>query len=223
MVVAILAGGLGTRLGRKGPKALVPVAGKPFLFRQLALLKRRGIKDVVLCVGRGGELLRAAAGDGKRLGLRVRYSDDGPKLLGTAGALAKARKLIGKKPFLVLYGDSYLDVDYRAVARAFRGRGALMTVFKNRGRWGQSNAELLASGLLRYDKRRPKASWEYLDYGLSAIGPDVRLPKKGDLAGVFEALSRQGRLKGFEVFKRFYEVGSPAGLAAFRRKYSSQA
>ena len=113
--VAILAGGLATRLRpitEKIPKSLVDVAGEPFIVRQLDYLFRQRVRDVVLCIGYLGEMIEAVVGDGSRFGLRVSYSIDGPILLGTGGALRRAAPLLGEA-FFVLYGDSYLPVDYR--------------------------------------------------------------------------------------------------------------
>ena len=113
--VAILAGGLATRLRpvtEDTPKALLDVAGKPFVVRQLEYLRQQGIVRVVLCVGYLGEQIRAVVGDGSALGLEVLYSWDGPQLLGTGGALRHALSALGEQ-FMVLYGDSYLPIDFR--------------------------------------------------------------------------------------------------------------
>ena len=133
--VAILAGGLGTRLyplTERVPKALIEVNGEPFLAHQLRLLRARGIQRVVLCIGQHGERIREYAGDGAQFGLQVEYSEDGPALLGTAGALRHALPLLGDA-FFVLYGDSYLPCSYRDVADAFHAAGqpGLMTVYRN--------------------------------------------------------------------------------------------
>src|SRR5712671_3985579 len=122
MPAVILAGGLATRLRpltETIPKALVEVAGHPFLWHQLQLLKRHGIHHVVLAVGYLGEQIQDRYGDGSQLGIRLDYSFDGPVLLGTAGAIRKALKLLPER-FFVLYGDSYLTCDYHAVETVFR-------------------------------------------------------------------------------------------------------
>ena len=115
--VAILAGGLATRLGeitKTIPKALVEVAGEPFVVHQLALLRNAGVQRVVLCVAHLGEQIEAVLGDGRDYGIEVVYSNDGGELLGTGGALRHALPLLGDS-FFVLYGDSYLICDYAAV------------------------------------------------------------------------------------------------------------
>ena len=155
--VAILAGGLATRLRpitEKIPKSLLPVAGRPFLAHQLELLRKNGIERVVLCVGYLGELIQQRFGDGAPFGVRLDYSSDADRLLGTGGAVRNALPLLGQK-FFVLYGDSYLDCDYQAVIRSFQssGKDGLMTVFRNAGQWDQSNVVFREGQIIRYDKK----------------------------------------------------------------------
>lgn len=228
--VAILAGGLATRLRPLTaaiPKSLVDVAGRPFVVRQLAYLQRQGITRVVLCVGFLGEQIEAAVGDGAAFGLKVDYAWDGPRPRGTGGALRQALPLLGGR-FFVLYGDSFLPIDFRAVERDFVtcGRPALMTVLKNDNRWDASNVLFRDGCIVRYDKRQPCPDMAHIDYGLGVLSEAALLGMPGsepfDLADLYGRLSAQGALAGHEVFERFYEIGSPAGLAAtidyFRKK-----
>jgi NDP-sugar pyrophosphorylase family protein len=220
MEVAILAGGLGTRLSpltHTVPKALIDVNGEPFLAHQLRLLRSKGIERVVLCVSYLGEMIEEFAGDGSRFGLSVRYSFDGDKLRGTAGAIQRALNLLGEE-FFILYGDSYLPCDYRSVETAFRrsGKQGLMTVFRNAGKWDQSNVELTNGSILKYDKENRSPQMHYIDYGLGAFrraafaGLDGT--KSHDLAKIYQDLLAQGQLAAFEVTDRFYEIGSVTGL-----------
>jgi NDP-sugar pyrophosphorylase family protein len=222
--IAILAGGAATRLGavtRDVPKSLVDVAGRPFLAHQLELLRRRGLQDVVLCVGHLGAHIEAAIGDGSRWGMRVRYSYDGPQPLGTGGALRRALPLLGPA-FLVLYGDSYLDCDYAAVERALLDgtHPAVLTVYRNEGRWDRSNALCANGRIVRYSKRDRTPDMQHIDYGLAALRDQVmvRYPdgEPLDLARVYEDLVERGELAPFEVTTRFFEIGTPAGLAETR-------
>jgi len=219
--VAILSGGLATRLRpvtEKIPKALLPIAGKPFLAHQLELLQKNGVRSVVLCVGYLGEKIREEFPDGKPWGMALQYSFDGPTLLGTGGAVRQALPLLGDK-FFVLYGDSYLPTDYGAVAGTFirSQRPALMTVFRNEGKWDTSNVEFRDGRIITYDKRNRTPAMQYIDYGLSALTPRAftGLEKNAplDLAEVFQKLVAAGQLAGYEVHERFYEAGSMAGLA----------
>ena len=219
--VALLAGGLAKRLRpatTKIPKALVTVAGEPFLSHQLRLLYSAGLRRVVLCVGYLGEMIEKEFGDGARFDMRVVYSFDGPRLLGTGGALKNALPLLRER-FFVLYGDSYLPIDYRSVARAFldNGKPALMTVFKNENRWDKSNVWFDGNAIRRYDKKNRTVEMEYIDYGLSVLDARVLMkwPDKEpfDLAEVYQDLCEQGQLAGLELKQRFFEIGSTEGLA----------
>jgi NDP-sugar pyrophosphorylase family protein len=216
--VCILAGGVGSRLGgavSTTPKPLLEVAGEPFLLHQLRLLARHGATRAVLCVGHLGELIERTVGP-ERFGIQISYSHDGPELLGTAGAIRRALPLLGHV-FHVLYGDTYLRIDYRAVEAAFRQSGApaLMTVLRNRGQWDVSNATLEAGWVVRYDKAQPSAEMEWIDYGLGVLRPSAldAAPDAPDLADVYRELARGGELAGFEARERFYEIGTPAALA----------
>lgn len=218
---AILAGGRATRLGAIGagrPKALVEVAGRPFLGHVLALLRRRGLRRVVLCIGHRGEEIRAQVGDGHAFGLEVRYSEDGERLLGTGGALRKAGPLLGEA-FFVLYGDSYMDIDYAAVLAAFAAGDALglMTVIENRNRWDRSNVVFRDGRLLRYDKRVQAPDMAHIDYGVAVLRRAAleRIPagEPYDLADLYTALVAEGKMDGFEVQPRFYHIGTPEALA----------
>ncbi|MDR1520301.1 MAG: NTP transferase domain-containing protein [Planctomycetota bacterium] len=217
--IAILAGGLATRLGgltKATPKALLPVAGEPFIRRQLRLLSRNGFAEAVVCAGFLGDQIEKTVGDGREFGLAVSYSFDWPDLLGTGGALKNALPLLGDR-FMILYGDSYLTIDYQKVAAAFAasGKPALLTVFRNDGRFDASNV-IFAGGAIRlYDKKVKTPEMNYIDYGLGCLSAGILSSwpvDKFDLAEVYAALSKTGSLAGHEVFERFYEIGSVGGL-----------
>jgi MurNAc alpha-1-phosphate uridylyltransferase len=228
--VAILAGGLATRLHpvtQTIPKALVDVAGQPFILRQLDYLKRQGVARVVLCVGYLGEQIKAVVGDGSARGLSVSYSQDWPKLKGTGGALRQALPLLDSQ-FLVLYGDSYLPVDFAGVEQAFlnSGKPALMTVQRNADQWDKSNVLFLNDVLVEYNKRAPRPEMKHIDYGLGALSAQV-IAKENvagpfDLADIYHELSLSGNLAGYEVHERFYEIGSHEGLAEAAEYFKSR-
>jgi NDP-sugar pyrophosphorylase family protein len=218
--VAILAGGLATRLKpitEKIPKLLVEVAGEPFFSHQLRLLHQAGLTRIVLCVGHLGEQIAAAYGDGSKWGVHIDYSFDGPKLLGTGGALIRALPKLGDA-FYVLYGDSYLPTDYHAVGSAFRdsGRLGLMTVYENHGRYETSNVWFEAGEIKVYDKKHPRSEMHHVDYGLGVFRADAfdgfSRETPVDLADVQQGLVARRQLAGFEIKERFYEIGSHAGL-----------
>jgi NDP-sugar pyrophosphorylase family protein len=217
--VCILAGGLGTRLGERvetTPKPLLEVSGEPFLMHQLRLLASYAVHEVVLCVGYLGEQIESVVG-AERFGINIRYSFDAPRLNGTLGAIRRALPLQGDR-FLVLYGDTYLRIDYAAVARTWRESGlpALMTVLRNDGRWDTSNAVYRDGLVVRYDKRGPSSEMQWIDYGLGGLTAgaiDTVSPDETDLAVLYKQLALDGNLLGFEASERFYEIGTPQALA----------
>ena len=219
--VAILAGGLAKRLRpitETIPKALVAVAGLPFLAHQLRLLHTAGLRQIIICAGYLGEMIEAEFGDGARFDLRIEYSFDKPRLLGTGGALKRALPLLGRR-FFVLYGDSYLPIDYRKVALAFTAgdKAGLMTVYRNEGRWDASNVQFEAGQVLRYDKKQRTPEMHHIDYGLGILRAESVAPwpddEPFDLADIYRHLLSENQLSGHEVTERFYEIGSPEGLA----------
>ena len=218
--VAILAGGLATRLRPATetiPKALIEISGEPFLGHQLRLLTRCGIERVVLCIGHRGEQIQQYAGNGSRFGVDLEYSYDGPRLLGTAGALRQALTILGES-FFVLYGDSYLPCDYQSVERTFldSGKLGLMTVFHNEGQWDTSNVEFSGGRLLAYDKESRTPRMRHIDYGLGVFrsAAFAALPddQPYDLATLYRDLLARDELGAHEVGERFYEIGSFAGI-----------
>ncbi|MFH1227538.1 MAG: nucleotidyltransferase family protein [Planctomycetota bacterium] len=222
--VVILAGGLATRLRpvtEKIPKALVEVAGKPFIAHQLELLKKNNIERIVLCVGYRGGMIQDLIGDGRKLGLHIDYSSDWPDLLGTGGAVKKALPLLGES-FFILYGDSYLACDYDAVRQAFQksGKPALMAVFRNENKWDKSNIVYQNGQILKHDKRNITPEMKYIDYGLSAVNKNIfetaGFGDKFDLADLYKNLVDRGQMAGYEVNQRFYEIGTARGIGDFQ-------
>jgi NDP-sugar pyrophosphorylase family protein len=218
--VALLAGGLATRLRPQTdlvPKALLNIAGRPFIFHQLELLKNQGVDRVVLCVGHLGAQVRTAVGDGRTLGLTVDYSFDGPELLGTGGALKRALPLLGAE-FFVLNGDSYLPCSFGRIQSAYEAapRPALMTVLRNDNRWDKSNVLFKNGCLIEYDKKSTRPDMSHIDFGLSVLSRDIfsRYAESTviDLADICRDLSKSGQLAAIEVSERFYEIGSPQGI-----------
>ena len=219
--VAILAGGLATRLRpatNEIPKSLLSVAGEPFLIHQLRLLRSHGFRKIVLCVGYLGENIQAKLGDGSSLDLEIDYSFDGPMLVGTGGALKRALPKLGEE-FLVIYGDSYMPVDYAEIVQGFvlSRKLALMTVFENAGRWDTSNIWFEAGQIRRYDKKLRTPEMRHIDYGVGVLSATVFAPFPNgasfDLADVYSRLVSEKQMAAYEVKQRFYEIGSPEGLA----------
>ena len=202
---------------RNLPKALLSIAGKPFIFHQLELLRKQGADRVVLCVGHLAEQVVAAVGNGRQFGLAIQYSFDGRELLGTGGALMQALPLLGES-FFVLNGDSYLRCSLVEIQTAFERarRPALMTVLRNDGRWDRSNVVFRNGEVIEYDKTRWRSDMTHIDFGISVLSSSV-FSRYGetrafDLADICRDLARIGQLAAVEVSDRFYEVGSVQGI-----------
>jgi NDP-sugar pyrophosphorylase family protein len=190
-------------------------------------LRAQGITRAVLCIGHLGEMIERDFGDGRDWGVELAYSFDGPVLLGTGGALQKALPLLGER-FFVLYGDSYLPIDFRPIAESFQrsGKLGLMTVFHNQDRFDTSNVWFGDGEIKIYEKKNRVPQMEHIDYGLSILSAaafrDYPAGTAFDLAALMQRLVRQKQLAGFEVQERFYEIGSPAGLAELEGLLTSQ-
>lgn len=221
--VIILAGGLGTRMYPKTktiPKVLLPVLGRPFIFWQLDLLAKNKIESVVLCVGFLGEKIEKSVGN-NYCGVNINYSyEESHDLLGTAGAIRNAESQL-ESSFGVLYGDSYLELDYNSIFYAHYSSGlpATMTVWKNKDKYDISNVSLSHNKKLVacYNKKNREMDFDYIDYGFSIINKEVivsRIKSKEffDLSDLNRDLSSENILGAFEINKRFYEIGSEIGL-----------
>ncbi len=220
MQMVILAGGMATRLGpiaETTPKSMALVQGRPFLEHQIELVCASGITEFVLCIGHLGGQIREYFGSGERFGARIAYSDEGENLLGTGGAVKKAEPLLDGA-FCLMWGDSYLLVDYGAVAEAFTRRGsqAMMAVYRNENEGDTSNVVVQDGKVVRYDKWSGDPGMVYIDYGLSVLSKPVldRIPPGGPhgIETVFRDLAGEGLLDAYEASQRFYEIGSVSGL-----------
>ncbi len=225
----VLAGGRATRLFPKTknkPKILLSIAGQPFIDHLLELYAEQGLKKIILCVGNFSEQIQAYIKDGTRYGIEVLYSDDGPTLRGTGGAIQEAAKNVDG-PFFVTYGDSYLNTNYREIWNHFRNHEApaLMTVFRNEDHWDLSNVEFADDEIIAYSKSNRTERMKHIDYGLSILTPealkDFQYKRNFDLSEVFQTLLKQKILLGFEVRQRFYEAGSEAGIRALERFFQN--
>lgn len=229
MQAVILAGGLGTRLKpltEEIPKSMIQIQGKPFLEHQLNLLRQGGISDILLCVGYLGEKIKDYFGDGKGFGVKIKYSEETEKLLGTAGALKNAVDLLDDTFFLT-YGDAYLILDYLGVMQYFKkfNKLGLMVVLKNFDRYDKSNVVVEGDLIKGYDKQRRAPEMVYIDFGVSVLRKKaLDLVPKGKVIGLeefYQELIKRKGLLAFETQQRFYEVGSQKGLEEFERLVSS--
>jgi NDP-sugar pyrophosphorylase family protein len=227
--IAVLAGGLAKRmrpLTEELPKALLEVAGEPFVAHQLRLFAREGIADIKLLVGHCWEQIERFVGDGGRFGVKVEYIVDGPTLLGTGGAVRHALDRLAPE-FLVTYCDSWLDAPYAPVVEAFRASGqpALMCVYRNENRWDASNVQFENGIIRRYSKKVRVPEMHHIDWGLGMLKASAVAAwptgEPRDLAELYEELSNAGLLAGHEMTRRFYEIGSFEGLTETNRLFST--
>jgi N-acetyl-alpha-D-muramate 1-phosphate uridylyltransferase len=205
------------------PKSMLSVAGRPFVDWQLERLRAAGVNEVVMCIAFLGEQIRDHVGDGARFGLHVTWSSEGPTLLGTAGALRAALPLLSPS-FLVTYGDSYLPFDYSGPLHMLEtcdDADGVMSIFKNDGKWDSSNVATDGVWVSRYEKGVRDPSVDHIDYGATALRREVvaALPEgvPSGLDRVQTELAKRGRLRAYLAHERFYEVGSPEGLAELDR------
>jgi NDP-sugar pyrophosphorylase family protein len=229
MQVVILVGGLATRLGKLAyntPKSMILIEGRPFLEYQLELISKQNIKDIVLCVGHLGEKIKSYFNDGKKFGVKIDYSWE-ETLLGTGGAIKNAEGLL-QNEFMMLYGDSYLPVDYHKLINIFIGKNTLgtMVIYKNNNKYDKSNIVLNEGRIKAYDKEKKLPEMVYIDAGLSIFKKEVlkKLPdgKHIPLDTIIKQLIDSGQLSSYITKQRFYEVGSPKGLQDFRNYISTR-
>jgi len=202
------------------PKAMMPIEGKPFLEREIALLHSKGISDFVICIGYLGQVIEEHFGDGHRFGVSIMYVSDWPKMLGPAGALKKAAPLLADS-FFVTYGDAYLRMNYVDMLRSLVESEALgvMAVYRNKNAHGRSDLEVENGRIVRYDKRGGEAM-EWINYGVTALRKQALrlIPSKGpcDEEKFYGMLIARSKLLAYKVRNRFYEIGTPSSLEEFR-------
>ena len=221
--LAILAGGYATRLGsltKDFPKSLIEINGRPFVDWQLDLLVKKGYKKFVFCVSHKSDLIRNHLGDGSNRSIDIQYSFDGHTQLGTGGAIQKALPILGGE-FGVIYGDSYLPIDYFKVEQLFieSKSQSLMTIYKNENRFDTSNVEFCDGKIIDYEKGKKNFKMQYVDYGISFFRAPAFYQwndrSSFDLSNVLHKLAMDNQLDGYEVFERFYEIGSLRGIEEF--------
>jgi len=223
MQCVILAGGLATRLRpitNKISKSMIKIKNKPFLEYQIELLRRNNISEIILCVGYLGEQIERYFGNGKQLSVNIKYSYENEQLLGTGGAIRNTFDLLNNY-FFVLYGDSYLNVNYKEIYNYFLkiNYPALLVIYKNNNKWDRSNV-IFKDGIVKvYDKNNYAPEMKYIDYGLCVLSKKIvkEIPENifYDLADLYKGLSTEKKLAGYEVLERFYEIGSKEGLKEF--------
>lgn len=225
--VVILAGGLATRLrplSTNVPKSLIPIYEKPFIFYQLELLSKNKINKVHVCLGYLGEMVEEVINESvfaKKM--KITFSYDGTKSLGTGGAIKNALNYLDDI-FFVIYGDSYLNIDFIDVLDFFNKNSnideGLMTVYKNNSQYDTSNVVFADNKIIKYSKTDLSNKMNYIDYGLGifrkSFFDNYDSIKQFDLSEIYEYLSKKSKLIAYESSSRFYEIGSFDGLKDFK-------
>jgi MurNAc alpha-1-phosphate uridylyltransferase len=220
MPIAILAGGLGSRiypLTSSIPKSLIQINGRPFIDIQLENLAAGGFQDVVICIGHLGEQIRSYVGAGERYGLSIEYSKDGEISLGTGGAIRNALEFLGKE-FAIVYGDSLLDLHYKDVIEKYMQEKlpGLMTIYKQDEKHLRNNVAFVNGRIVKYSKSSNSDELNFIDYGFEILQSQVfenSIPEISfDLSKILEDLAETHQLAHFEAQNSFYEIGSLQGI-----------
>ena len=224
MPIAILAGGLGTRvsdISRNNPKSMIEIHGKPFVYWQISNLIQQGYFEILMCIGHKGSIIQEYLEIQFKDKAQISYSFDGELQLGTGGSIKKALPMLGDE-FMVLYGDSYLPICFSKVESTFKdsGRPALMTVYKNSNALSPSNVLIEQDKVIQYSKSHDQAILTYIDYGLNLFSKGVfETEIEGttfDLGVIFRKLISEELLTAYEIKERYYEIGSPKGIVDFQ-------
>jgi NDP-sugar pyrophosphorylase family protein len=211
----ILAGGLGTRMRpytETVPKPMLPVNGRPFIELQIELLREAGFRRFLLLVGWLREQIENYLGDGSRLGVQIQYSYE-PSPLGTGGALKNAARML-EPQFVLVNGDTLLDIDYAAVVR--QAKGLLYIVAAPAEQAG--NLQVGHDGaIVGYSKRLPAGG--HVDAGVAVVRREVVDLIPSDRACSFEEEILPKLIASREAIAvvtdaAFFDMGTPAGLAA---------
>lgn len=234
MKAMILAAGLGTRLRpltERIPKPLLPVAGTPLIVWNLLLLRRHGVSEVVVNLHHLGHLIEDALGDGSRYGLRVVYSRE-PVILGTGGGLKQAEPWFEERPFLVLNGDTLLELDLTALMAFHRDRNALATMVlrddPEAGRWGPVEVDrqgrILSINGRGRDGRdsEPAAGPPLMFAGVHVMHPrllrDVPAGRESSIIEAYvRAIQQQEPIWGYRMEGYWSDVGTPERYAQAQR------
>lgn len=230
MQIVILCGGLATRLGnltKDTPKSMLKIKDKPFLQYQIENLKKQKVKDIVLCVGYLSEQIENYFGTGKKFGLNIKYSFDKDKPLGPIGALKNAEDLL-EDTFFIMYGDSYLNIDFKKIQSYFKqyDKLCLMVVYKNFNRYDKSNLIVKNNMVVAYGEKERTKDMVYIDYGASILRKESLsfIPKNTffSTGQFFSDLISIKELLAFEVKERFYHIGNPDALREFKNYIEAQ-
>lgn len=222
MQTVILAGGKGTRLRPltyKTPKPMILLNGKPFLQYQLELVRAFGLSEALLLVGYLGDKIQQYFGNGARFGMSIMYSYE-ISPLGTAGALMNAKDKLAEE-FLLLNGDTFLDINYeRLIAYFYQcNKLGVIAAYKTQEKTAGCNIDIDGSNMaVRYNKKDSRGM-DYVDAGAGVYKKDMLnlIPENSVCSleeEIFPKLVQKKELMAFVTNKRFYDIGSLENLKA---------
>jgi D-glycero-alpha-D-manno-heptose 1-phosphate guanylyltransferase len=214
----LLVGGLGTRLRSvipDGPKPLASVGNRPFLELLVRQLANQGVRRLVMCTGYKGRNIEEEFGDGHRLGVSIEYSLE-PHPMGTAGAVRFAEPFLeGDSDFLVMNGDSFMEIDLAKLMDVHRTTGCLATMAvverKDKSRYG--SVEVGPSGrVIGFAEKTEATSAGLINAGVylfaKAILPHIPAGPASLEKDVFPKILNQG-VYAVQQQGVFIDIGTP--------------
>jgi MurNAc alpha-1-phosphate uridylyltransferase len=220
MKAILLAAGRGERMGEltdDRPKPLLSLGQETLIERQLRLLRRAGIREVVINLSYHGELIREMLADGRRYGVEIQYSDEGEPPLETAGGIVRALPLLGDEPFVVTNADIVTDFDYASlIARANKIAGDLLgmlVLVSNPPHHPHGDFSIDADGIACATGARLTYS------GIAVLRPELFsdcADGRAPLRPIFDAAIAKRQLAAVSYDGLWIDVGTPERLAAAR-------
>jgi NDP-sugar pyrophosphorylase family protein len=228
MKAVLLVGGLGTRLRSAVsslPKALASVGDRPFLELLVRQLARQGIGQLVMCTGYMAEQIERTLGDGSSFGVEIEYSREAVPL-GTGGALKLAQRYMQhESEFLVLNGDSFLQIDFSELISFHRRHGSLATIavvpVQNASRYGTVQVEV-DDRVLGFAEKTGDSAPGIINAGVYVFGSAIfaQIPE-GPASlerDVFPNLLELG-VYAFEQRRLFIDIGTPDDYGRAKEMY----
>lgn len=216
----ILCGGKGLRMRPftyEMPKAMIPVHDKPVIEYTIELLKQYEVRDIILSIGYLGEKIKNYFGDGRKWGVKISYSDQGSKELGTAGSLKILQEQLGSDPFILFYGDVLIDINLRDLVDFHKEKKALVTMaltsVKDSSVWGV--VKMHGNQIVEYLEKPGKGGElsHLINAGVYILEPQVidNIPRGVSMLeqDVFPKLAKDKKMYGYLFEGQWFDIGTP--------------
>ena len=225
----ILVGGRGERLRPLTDnitKPMVEVGGKPFVEYLILLLKENGIKSILFLAGYLGNKIEDYFCDGSKWRVKIDYSFE-EKPIGTGGAVRLAKGKL-EKNFFLLFGDSYLAIDYRGMAKEYMGskRKAMLAIYDNSNETDVPFNVMIDKSkeiVTVYNKRKDNPpSFKYCDAGVIAVDRQVvdLIEEKKFISfeeAIYPRIISEEGLGYYMAECRFYDIGTIQRFKVFEQ------